>query len=650
MAELGHFALMIGLFAAGYAVVAELMGSWRSDIRVVTSARNATTTCWLCLSVAVLCLLIALIRNDFSISYVAQHTSRALPLVYRISALWAGAAGSLLLWLWLQVGFVVLVFGATGAKEREYAASARAVANFVSVFFLIILTIDNSPFSLSSPIPADGTGMNPLLQHPAMALHPPTLFIGYAALVIPFAWAFARLKDRGDPKLHPLFVQARNWAMIGWLFLTVGIVLGAWWAYEELGWGGYWAWDPVENSSLLPWLTATALLHCFRTYKPATKIAIWLMVLSLVSFSLCIFGTFLTRYGLVSSVHAFPEPGLGILFMVLILAVWVIAAVLLWRKHKLQSAALQPSPLVGAKFIAVNNWLMVLLTFVIFVGTLFPFFSGLFTTQKITLKPEYFTKITGPPGLVFLLLLCVCPYLLRHGISKSWRILGTAVFGTAAVVAWLVTKGLAIPYFIICAFGAINLAAEFLARGAGSRKTLRWYGARVAHAGVIVTFVGMAASGAYDIEEQAALTVGQSMTVGKYKVKFDGLSADHGPNFTAVTAAVTVYHRLDPNDRSASSRTDSNEPGDSNGLVLTKLRPSQAYYSDSDERTSEVDVRRTFGGDLYVALTAVDVGRELINLKVLIKPLINWIWIGSTASVVGAVFVLISFYRRRRAI
>jgi cytochrome c-type biogenesis protein CcmF len=646
MAELGYFALMVGLFAAGYAVVVDLLGSWRCDTRVVISARNATAVCWLCLTVAMAVLLIVLIGHDFRVSYVAQHTSRALPLVYRISALWAGAAGSLLLWLWLQVGFVVLVFSRTGSREREYAGSARAVANFVGVFFLIILTIDSNPFSLSSPVPEDGSGLNPLLQHPAMALHPPTLFIGYAALVVPFAWAFAQLKNRGDSKLHPLFVQARNWTMIGWLFLTIGIVLGAWWAYEELGWGGYWAWDPVENSSLLPWLTATALLHCFRTYKPASKIAVWLTVLSLVSFSLCVFGTFLTRYGLVSSVHAFPEPGLGILFMVLILAVWVVAAVLFWRRHKLQPATLQPSPLPGARFIVVNNWLMVLLTFVILVGTLFPFFSGLFATQK-TLKPEFFTKVTGPPGLVLLLLLCVCPYLLRRSISKNWRILGAAVFTAAAFVAWLLTKSLAIPYFIICTFGAINLTAEFLAKGA---KSLRWYGARIAHAGVVVVFVGIAASGAYDIEERAALTVGQSMTVGKYKVKFEGLSADHGPNFTAVTAAVTVYHSADPNDRNASSVADGNEPRDSNGVVLTKLRPSQAHYHDSDKKTSEVDVRRTLGGDLYVALTAVDVGRELINLRVLIKPLINWIWIGSTASVVGALLVLISFYRRRRAI
>ncbi|MHC4475453.1 MAG: heme lyase CcmF/NrfE family subunit [Planctomycetota bacterium] len=649
MAELGHFALMISLFVSGYAVLVDLLGWWRAEAGLMKSGRNATVACWLCLSVAMVSLVVALVRQDFSVRYVAEHTARALPLLYKISALWAGAAGSLLLWLWLQVGFVAIVFARAGRRDWRFAAAGRAMANFVSVFFLIVLTIDSSPFSLSGRIPDDGGGLNPLLQHPAMALHPPTLFIGYAALIIPFAWAFAELGCRAEQKRHPLFVQARNWAMIGWLFLTIGIVLGAWWAYEELGWGGYWAWDPVENSSLLPWLTATALLHCFRTYKPGSAIALWLTVLSLVSFSLCVFGTFLTRYGLVSSIHAFPEPGLGILFMYLIVAVWAVAGVLLWAKHKGREGPLLQSPLAGAKFIAVNNCLMVLLTLVILYGTLYPFFSGLFATRK-TLKAEFFTKVTGPPGLVLLLLLCVCPYLLRRGITHNWRIFGTAIFTAAALVAWFLTKSLAIPCFIICGFGAVNLGAEFFARGAGSRKTLRWYGARIAHTGVVVIFVGIAASGAYDVEKQAALTIGKSMTAGRFKITFDNLGAEHGANFVAVTADVSVYRMPSHNDPNEPGTSANDQQSDPQGVLVARLRPSQAHYLNSDQTTSEVDVRRTLGGDLYVALTAVDSAKELINLRVLVKPLINWIWIGSTALVVGALLVLISFYRRRRAV
>jgi cytochrome c-type biogenesis protein CcmF len=636
MADLGHFALILGLFLAGYAVIVDLLGAWRKETGLIDSGRNATVACWLCLTVASAALLTLLLRRDFSVTYVAQHTSSELPLAYTISAFWAGAAGSLLLWLWLQVGFVALVFCRNTPNQKVFAAGARAAANLVGAFFLLVLILDKNPFAQSAVTPSDGTGLNPLLQHPAMALHPPTLFVGYAAFAIPFAWAFASLGwDRGTVA-SPFFRQNRNWILWAWLFLTIGIALGAWWAYEELGWGGYWAWDPVENSSLMPWLIATALLHCSRTYNPRTSIAIWLKVLGIVTFSLCIFGTFLTRYGLVSSVHAFPEPGLGILFLVLLVIIWIAAAYLLWRYSR--SQAVEPPQTTGPfhrRFIVLNNWLMILLTFLIFVGTLFPFFSGLLTEQKITLKSDYFTKITAPPGLVLLFFMALCPYVLRHGIGRNWRILGGAIFGVTALAVWLLTGSLAIPCFIICGFAAAGLAVDLFGRnsaaansgvqGAGHPKGLRWYGARIAHLSVVLIFFGIAGSGAYEVEKQAALTPGQSMDVGKFSVRYDDISAEHLPAFTAVTADVTVSR---------------------NQRVIAKLKPSRAYYR-REQQTSEVDIRRTLAGDFYVAVTAVDTSTSLINLRVLIKPLINWIWIGSSGLVIGALLVLFSFYRPR---
>jgi len=646
MAELGHFALILGVFVSAYAVLVDLLGSFCYETGLLKSGRNATLACWFCVTIAVIVLSTLLIQCDFSIKYVAEHTSKALPLIYRLSAFWAGAAGSLLLWLWIQVGFVVIVFSKTAEKEKVFASIARAIANFVCFFFLIILIVDKNPFDLSNPIPDDGAGLNPLLQHPAMALHPPTLFIGYAAFIIPFAWAFATLKGP-RPALggvYPLFVQARNWTLIAWLFLTIGIVLGAWWAYEELGWGGYWAWDPVENSSLMPWLTGTALLHCLRTYKPRSAIARWLTILSLVTFSLCIFGTFLTRYGLVTSVHAFPEPGLGILFLVLLVNIGVAVAVLRLRKYRYGQGSDSPipeprSPISGRRFIAINSWLMVLLTFVIFIGTLFPYLSGLFTDHQITLKSDYFTKVTAPLGLAVLLLLGLCPYLLRYGVGRNRRIFGAVLFTVAAVTVWLLTKSLAIPCFIICGFAAINLAADFFGwnsavannqsatGGFGRLKGLRWYGARIAHTSVVLIFIGIAGSGAYETEKHAALVAGQNTAVGKFDVKFEGLRADHGPNFTAVTADITV----------------------SKGTKhVARLNPSQAYYYGSGKQTSEVDIKRTLSGDIYVALTAVDRSTGLVNIRVLIKPFINLIWIGSTALVLGAGLVLVSFYRHKK--
>ncbi len=652
MPEFGQFALRLGLFLSVYAILVDLVGRRWHRRELLASGRNATIGCLLCLTAACIALEILLAHSDFSVRYVAENTSRALPLVYKLTALWAGAAGSLLLWLWLQTGFVVLAFSKfdrdsdptrspaaqrpSGPGAGRFCATARAAANLVAVFFFLVLIFDKDPFGLSVTTPRDGAGLNPLLQHPAMILHPPALFLGYAAFAIPYAWVFAALR-RDDAGQSPRFFSlARNGSLFAWMFLTVGIALGAWWAYEELGWGGYWAWDPVENASLIPWLTATALLHCARTFRAGTKTGLWFMVLALVTFSLCIFGTFLTRYGLVSSVHAFPEPGLGILFLVLLLVIWAVAVPLIIRGH-LRPSAKAPTQGPGIRFVVWNNWLMVLLAFVVLVGTLFPFFSGLVSSQKITLKSDYFTKITAPGGLVLLLLLGICPHLMRYGLSKSWRILGAAVTGIAAVAIWMLGHHLAIAYLVACAFVAINLVADFIQRytrrgEAGEvmpvRASLRWHGARIVHIGVLLAFVGIAGSGGFDRQKQVALKPGERTQVGNFELAYDNLDAQHGSNFTAVKANVSVYRGQNR---------------------IAKLAPALAFYGQSDKRTSEVDIRRTLAGDLYLALTEVDTATRLINLTIFIKPLINWIWIGSGLMVLGTALVLATGLGRTRS-
>jgi len=635
MAEFGHFALILSLFLTGYAVFADALGSRRSKTTIIKSAQNATFASWFCLSCSVFALFILLIRCDFGVSYVAHHTSGDLPIFYRISALWAGAQGSLLLWLWLQVGFAALAFR-LGTGEDKLAGSAyRIITNLVCICFLIILILDKSPFTLSVYVPAEGAGLNPLLQHPAMLLHPPALFIGYAALIIPFAWAMAKLKKAQDQPWRPVFNAVRRWTLFAWLFLTIGIVLGAWWAYEELGWGGYWNWDPVENSSLMPWLTATALLHCFRTYKTKSSIAHWLTFLCILTYSLCIFGTFLTRYGLLTSVHAFTEPGLGILFIVLLAAIWI-AAGILYLKYSSKTSP-QNAPVERKFVISLNNCLMLLLVLVIFIGTMFPFFSSLFTDYTVTLKSLYFTKITAPPALAVLLLLAVCPYLWRYGFNKNFRSLWAIFAGIAAVTLWLITKSPALSVFLLCGFAVLSIAADFLnlalvtstgKKVKTSRKTLRWYGARIVHIGVVLIFVGIAGSSEYAVEKQKVLKPGQSVTIGKYRLTYENLRADHRANFTAVTVDVNVYHA-----------ENKNEPDES---ALAKLEPAQAYYHNSDKRTSEVDIKRSLAGDIYVALTAVEMTTGMINLRVMLKPLVNWIWIGSASLILGAFLVLCS--------
>ena len=634
MWELGRFALRLGLCLSSYAILVDLLGLWRNRSELRRSGRNATIAGFLSLTVAAISLWILLVRGEFAVGYVAEHTSRALPLMYKLTAFWAGASGSLLLWLWLQAGFVVLVFSTPAPGRERFCAHARAAANLVAVFFFLVLLFDKDPFALLPTAPNDGAGLNPLLQHPAMALHPPTLFVGYAALVVPFAWTFGCLRHSDSSPVPPLFERVRNVSLLAWTFLTVGIGLGAWWAYEELGWGGYWAWDPVENSSLLPWLTATALLHCGRTYRAHARIASWFMVLALVTFSLCIFGTFLTRYGLVSSVHAFPEPGLGILFLVLLIHMWVLAGILFLRQLLRRKAA-STVPGKGVTFIVLNNWLMVLLALVILVGTLFPFLSGLVTDRKISLKSEYFTRITAPGGLLLLLLLGICPHLMRRGFDKNWRTWGAVLAGIVAMVIWVGARKLSVAYLVVCAFVALAVGADLVQRyrhrkgRSGAQPlgpSLRWYGARVVHVGVLLAFVGIAGSGGFDVKKQVALNLGERLTVAGYGLTFEDLSANHGPNFTAVTARIAV---------------------DRNEKPLDTLSPSLAFYNQSGKRTSEVDIRRTLARDFYLAVTEVDRARELINLTVLIKPLINWIWIGSTLLVLGAGLVLAGLLANR---
>lgn len=625
MSELGRFALLLGLCLSSYAILSDSLGAWRARSELWRSGRNATIAAMACLSIATGILWVLLIRGEFSVLYVAEHTSRVLPFLYKVSALWAGASGSLLFWLWLQSGFVVFVFSASEGPAGRFCARARVAANLVAVFFLLVLIFDKNPFTTSVTTPADGAGLNPLLQHPAMALHPPALFAGYAAFAIPFAWTFAALRCTDSGTSPALFVRARNWSLSAWIFLTIGIGLGAWWAYEELGWGGYWAWDAVENSSLIPWLTATALLHCGRTYRAGTRIGVWFMVLSLVTFSLCIFGTFLTRYGLVASVHAFPEPGLGKLFIVLLIHIWVLAGILLVRWHR-RAAAVDESPSTGLKFIILNNWLLVLLAFVVLVGTLFPFLSSFFTDDEISLQSGYFTKITAPGGLALLLLIGICPHLLQHGFNRSRRTLGAGVVVLGSVVIWVLTRNLALICLLLCVFAGLNLLFDVIQR---RPRRLRWYGARIVHLGVVLVFVGIAGSGGYGLEKQVALRPGERTQIGGFDLAYNDLGVNHGPNFTAVTAHVSVYR---------------------NEKKIDALAPSLAFYTRSGQRTSEVDIRRTLLGDLYLALTEVDNTSKLINVTVYVKPLIDWIWIGTIVALLGTVLVLGAVIGKRPAV
>ena len=411
----------------------------------------------------------------------------------------------------------------------------------------------------------------------------------------------------------------------------------------------------------MPWLTSTALLHCFRVYKDRSGIAVWTMILSLLTFSLCIFGRFLTKYGLVSSVHAFGDPGLGILYVILLAHAWVIATVLIIRKFLGKAKMTIDPPLKSHRFIVWGNYILLLLTGLIFVGTLFPFITEKFgqlavalslkdsAAPPVTLDPSFFTKITSPAGMLLLLLIGVCPHLFRYGIDKSWRVMLGFVSIMAAGVMWILSCSMdvpcpvsrqaigwfaqwllsgspAVPCFILSGFMIVNLIADVIGhekktfgRKPTSRK-LHWYGARIVHFGVALMFIGIAGSGGYGGETTEAMRPGETVTFQGYELTYDDMTAGHGDNYTAVVANVSVRS--------------------SDGELITQLKPAQAVYSGRDKSYSEIDVRRTLAGDLYLAMTGYNVSSKVINLRIMIKPLINWIWLGCCVMCIGVVMVI----------
>ena len=661
MANLGEFTLLLALFLSGYAIIADWLGSRFCDNGLMRSGANATIAGWLALSVAIGVLLVAFVSDDFSINYVADHNSIALPLAYKISALWAGAGGSLLLWLWLQVGIVVLFLSFNTAQERSFISRARIFANIISCLFLILLlwdreiaaNIDKSLFAASLQPPMDGMGLNPLLQHPAMAMHPPALFIGYASYIAPFIWALSVLVGPKKTDRPSLFLKARNWVLIAWLFLTVGNVLGSWWAYEELGWGGFWAWDPVENSSLMPWLVGTALLHSFKKYKSGTKVARWVIVLCLLSYSFCIFGTYLTRSGLVASVHSFPDPGFANLYLALLVLFWIAAGYFALRQKHLSSDNIKVEPIKGSGIITLINWLFIVLVVVILLGTLFPaishcyiklaphlpYFCDHVPPSSITLKPDYFTKITAPGGMLLLLLIAACPNFFQWGAKSKFKLAQLAIMALVAFVFHMTSQGWALPCLILGGYAGFYILVDMFVRifrksksegNVSSGRAMSWYGARLAHLGVVFMFLAMAAAEGYGTEQAVVLHKNQSAKIadGDYEVTFEGLSTIHDNPIVLSRANVAVKK---------------------NGEFLAQLTPALASHM-SGQQTSEADVLRKLTGDLYLSLTAIDPEREAVNLRVLIKPMINWLWIGGGMMTLGAAMALISWGRNRKQV
>ena len=638
MATIGYLALILALIASIYSAIAFIPG--RRHPALAHSARSSLLAACGLVSISVAVLTYALLTHNFQIEYVYSYTSRDLSLAYLLSALWAGNDGSLLLWVWLLSLFAVVVVLQKRDIGRELVPYASSIIMVTQTFFLILLLSVANPFQQLPLIPADGRGLNPLLENPGMILHPPLLLAGYVGFTIPFAFAMAALLTRrlGDEWLRAI----RRWTLLAWLFLGVGIIIGAWWAYVELGWGGYWVWDPVENASLMPWLVATAFLHSTIMQRRRGMLKIWNIVLIILTFSLTIFGTFLTRSGILSSVHAFSESTLGPFFLTFIgITIFGSLGLLYYRSKELKGEAEMESFVSRESTFLLNNLLLVGAAFAIFLGTVFPIISETIRGVKVSVGPPFFNQVNGPIFLALILLTGICALIgwRRISVKNLIRKFLWPLVAALIVVIVLFFSGVrewyALIAFPVCGFVLSTILYNWF-QETRARRRMRtenylkafWslivanrprYGGYIVHIAIILIAMGVIGSSFYEIEKEAILTPGESMSIKNYTLTYENMSYYETQSKLVVTATLSVYNR---------------------GKLIGKVTPQKYFHRSYEQGVTEVAIRTTLGEDLYVILIGWDeVGTTAF--KVLVNPLVNWIWIGGGVFVLGG---LIAFW------
>src|SRR5690242_17152606 len=627
MADLGRAALVTAFLLLVYASVAGTFSAWHGRRRLAESAQNALIAAFGATTVAVVVLLTALARHDFSFSYVAQHTSRELPLGYTLTAFWGGQEGSLLLWLFVLCGYSVAAVLTARHAGREVLAWVVPVLAVVGTFFAMLLAFVASPFA-TQVAPADGAGLNPSLQNPYMAIHPPMLYLGYVGLTVPFAFAMGALLARRTDERW--IVATRRWTLAAWAFLGVGQLLGAHWAYVEIGWGGYYAWDPVENAALMPWLAATAFLHSVMIQEKRGMLKVWNVLLVVLAFCLSVFGTFLTRSGIIQSIHSFTQSSIGPWFLGFICFVTAGSLALIFVRLPLLRTKTRLESLVSreATFL-YNNLLLVALALTILWGVVYPLLSEAVTGQASTVSKPYYNFFLHTFGLPLLLLMGIGPLvawrrasLRALGRTFLWPLGAAIATGIALLIAGAGSSRIGVIAYTFSVFVLASIALEF-ARGASARKALggvgwgaaftslvarnrRRYGGYVVHAAIVLLAIGVAGSSAYQTVREHRLAPGDSMTVAGNRLVFRGFRFHRAANHEAIRAVVDVYR---------------------GGNKIATLTPGKNNYFAEQQVSNEVSIRHNYldGSDLF--LIADQVNRNgSVDLKALQKPLVNLIW------------------------
>ncbi len=636
MADIGYVCLLLGLAAALYSVVANLVGARRRYGELVASGEQALIAASGLTSLAAGILVLLFLVQDYQVQYVAAHSNQAMPLTFRLAALWGGQEGSLLFWAWILSLYSLLVVFANRNRHRAIMPYASATLMLVLGFFLAMVSFIENPFRLLTFVPKDGNGLNPLLQHWAMAMHPPMLYLGFVGTTVPFAFAVGALAAR---RTGSEWVQlSRRWTLAVWTFLTIGIMLGGAWAYMELGWGGYWGWDPVENASFLPWLAGTAFIHSVMIQERRGMLKVWNMVLVGLFFGLAIFGTFLTRSGVISSVHSFAQSPLGPYFLsfisfLLLGFLWLLFS----RWDDLRADRQLESTVSRESSFLLNNLLFLAITFTVFWGTIFPMISEIVVGDKITVGPPFFNQTTGPIFALLILLMGIGPVTSwgRASLGKLARNLVGPFLATGVITGALFALGLrsmALFGYAIVLFVLIVHLLEFVAgmrvyRAAKRvsppsaflalfQRNRRRYGGYVVHIGILVITTGIIASHSFQLEHQETISRGGTMSVGEYSLTYAGMRQFQEPDKDVVEATVQVTK---------------------NGQPVDTLLPARDFYRASDQPQTEVAIRRTFSEDLYVVLGGWEGNGETATFKVYVNPMVNWIWLGGLVVILGIV-------------
>jgi cytochrome c-type biogenesis protein CcmF len=631
LADLGRAALLLSLGLVAYALAGGSLAAWKRRRRLALSAQNALIAAFATTLVAAVVLLVACARRDLSFVYVAQHTSRSLPLGYALSAFWGGQEGSLLLWLLVLTGYSALAVW-LNRRSRDLIAWTVPVLGGVAVFFAFMLCFVSSPFETAAA-PADGAGMVPSLQNPYMLAHPPMLYLGYVGLTIPFAFAMgALLAKRTDERW---IIVTRRWTLAAWTFLGVGQLLGAHWAYVEIGWGGYYAWDPVENAALMPWLASTAFLHSVMIQEKRGMLKVWNVTLVALAFCLSIFGTFLTRSGVINSIHSFSQSPLGGWFLGFIALVSVFSVALIYIRLPLLRAKTKLESLVSreATFL-YNNLLLVALALTILWGVVYPLLTQAVNGTTRSVSKPYYDFFLHSFGLPLLLLMGIGPLVAWR--RASLRALGrtfvipaavAVVTGAALIGAGFGSSKAGLLTYTFSAFVAASIVLEFVRgrRAAGSLRRLvgrnrRRYGGYIVHAAVVLLAIGIAGSSAYQTIRERSLRQGQSMQAAGYTFTYASLGTRQLQNAQQTSATVEVSR---------------------GGSHVATLHPGKSWFPVEQSASNDVSIYHDPRnlGDVYTIADGISKNGTL-DLKVLVKPLVNLVWAAGFVFVFGALVAM----------